>query len=67
MLDRSPFSSPVESNAVDLVNERLDTWNVTISTVIDYYQGTPIFFSSLENGVMLFRNGQMRTGSIDDS
>lgn len=39
-LSSSVFSSPVEQHAAELVNERLDNWELTIRTVIDFFTGT---------------------------
>lgn len=36
----SAFSTPIEQNAVELINERLDTWSITLSSSIDYFTGT---------------------------
>lgn len=53
----SVFSSPVEQHTAELVNERLDSWELTIRTVIDYFSGTqwPICTGSEP----IFRGGKM--------
>lgn len=31
------FSTPVESNTIELVQERLDSWTLTLNVTIDYF------------------------------
>lgn len=34
------FSSPVEHHTVELINERLETWTITLNSTIEYFTGT---------------------------
>lgn len=34
------FATPIEQNTVELINERLDAWAVTLSSAVDYFSGT---------------------------
>lgn len=45
------FATPIEQNSAELINERLDSWTLTLSSAVDYFLGN---FISWSCGVLTF-------------